>query len=460
VFFVYFVDRPNGLGFGGRRVSSHSESIPADARRSLLVYNFFFPLVFLALLPGFLVRMFRRGGFRSRFGQRLSLYRTEDRARLAAHRWIWVHSISVGETFLALKLARQIHAERPEARILLSTTTTTGFALVKENATDWLEPLYNPVDFLPIVRRALDLLRPERILLIEGEAWPNLLAESRRRGIPVSLANARLSPRSERRFRRFRAWTGPIFRLLEKVTVPEQEDIARWEGLGVSAEKLHCTGSIKFDQPAGAVSRTEEFRGLLASAGIEPSAPLIVAGSTHDGEEKILAEMLPELRRSAPALRLVITPRHAERTPAILRDLAPLPVRIVRRTELSRATAGEPCDLVLIDTTGELRDWYTLADVVFVGKSLTAVGGQNPAEPALLGKAVVFGPHMENFQAVVEHLLAHDAAVQAPDAAGVCETLGQLLADRTRCARLAQNARAALAAHSGATARAAALLLG
>src|SRR5204862_8368668 len=139
------------------------------------------------------------------------LYLPEDRARLAAHRWIWIHSISVGETFLALKLARQIHADRPEARILLSTTTTTGFALVQENAADWLEPLYNPVDFRPIVRRALDLLRPERIILIEGEAWPNLLAESWRRGISVSLANARLSPQSERRFRRFRAWTGPIF---------------------------------------------------------------------------------------------------------------------------------------------------------------------------------------------------------------------------------------------------------
>src|SRR5258708_3253732 len=162
--------------------------MPPDARRSLLVYNLFFPLVFALLLPGFLLRMLRRGHFRDRFGQRLGLYSPEDRQRLAAHRWTWIHSISVGETLMALRLARELHAQDPAARLLLSVTTSTGYALAREQAADWLEPIYNPVDFRPIVRRVLRLLRPERILLIEGEAWPNLLAESTRLGIPVVLA--------------------------------------------------------------------------------------------------------------------------------------------------------------------------------------------------------------------------------------------------------------------------------
>ncbi len=440
-------------------VSTASPPLPPDARRTLSVYNFFFPLVFLALLPSFLLRMFRRGQFRERFGQRLGLYRREDRARLAAHRWIWIHSISVGETLIALKLARQIHADHPRAGLLLSTTTTTGFAMARESAAEWLEPMYNPVDFRPIVRRALDLVRPERIILIEGEAWPNLLAESRRRGVPVVLANARLSPRSERRFRRFRDWTGPIFRLLDAITVPEAEDVARWMSLGMPAAKLHATGSIKFDQAAGIPSKTETLRALLQSAGLEPDAPLIVAGSTHAGEEHLLAEMLPRLRESGTAsLRLIITPRHVERTPAILRELAPLNLRILRRSELPAASPAG-CDILLVDTTGELRDWYSLATVVFVGKSLTAEGGQNPVEPALLGKPVLFGPHMENFAAVVAHLLAKDAALQVRDAADLHAQLTALLNDPARRDTLAQNAQSALAAHQGATARASKILM-
>lgn len=433
-------------------------TIPRDARRSLLVYNLFFPLVFVAMLPGFLLRMFRRGGFRSRFGQRLSLYRKEDWQRIASRRWVWVHSISVGETLIALKLAREIHARRLDAGILLSTTTTTGFALVEENAAEWLQPMYNPVDFAPVVRRTVDLVRPERIILIEGEAWPNLLAESRRRGIAVSLANARLSPRSERRFRKFGAWTGPIFRLLEKIAVPDAEDVPRWESLGLSREKLHVTGSIKFDQAAGAPKRSDEFRALLATTGVPADAPLVVAGSTHDGEELLLASALGQLRKTAPATRLIITPRHVERVPDILAKLAPLGLKVARRTELPLPEPKD-CDILIVDTTGELRDWYTLATAVFVGKSLTAIGGQNPAEPALLGKPVVFGPHMENFEGLVAHMLAHDAAVQATDINGVVEAISALLVDEKRRVELAANAQAALASHQGATARAADVLV-
>jgi 3-deoxy-D-manno-octulosonic-acid transferase len=432
--------------------------IPADARRSLFIYNLAFPFVFLGLLPGFLIRLLRRGNFQFRFGQRFGLYAEEDRERFAGHRPLWIHSISVGETLVALKLARQIHASSPETKIVLSTTTSTGFTLARESAADWLEAIYNPIDLLPIVRRTLDAVQPAQICLIEGEAWPNLVAECYRREIPITLANARLSPRSAQRFHRFRHWTGPIFRLLDAIFVSDPEDLDRWEALGVSRERLQLTGNIKFDHGASGASHADEFRALVAPLGITATTPIFLAGSTFEGEEKLLATAFLELRRKHPDLFLILVPRHVERTAAVLRDLADFNLRIIRRSTLP-AKEPVPCDVLLVDTTGELRDWYHLATVVFIGKSLTAIGGQNPAEAVILGKPVVFGPHMENFDLLVARLLSSEAAVQIPNAEALMPTIDALLADEARRIALGARGGRALTPHQGATARTAALLM-
>ncbi|MEO7318841.1 MAG: glycosyltransferase N-terminal domain-containing protein [Chthoniobacteraceae bacterium] len=434
-----------------------ADPLPADARRSLLIYNLFFPLVFLFLLPGFLLRMARRGCFREKFGQRLGRYDAADRARFAGGRWIWIHSISVGETLIALKLARELHTQAPDFQIALSVTTSTGLALASEEACDRLAAIYNPIDSRGCVRAALDLIRPEKLLLIEGEVWPNLVAECRRRRIPVSLVNARLSPRSERRMRAARQWVGPIFRLLDGVLVPEAEDVARWKSLGVSAEKIRVTGSIKFDSPAGVPTREAEFRALLVPLGVTEKTPIFLGGSTWFPEEKILADALRHLRAEFPNLFLILVPRHVERSAEILRSLAPL--RVVRRSALPLA---QPCDVLLVDTTGELRDWYALATLVFVGKSLPQVeqaGGQNPAEPAALGKPVLFGPRMDNFASIVGHLLAHGAARSVADPASLEREAAALLRDPAARSTMAAAASAALASHTGATERTARLLL-
>lgn len=438
-----------------------ARTLPPDARRSLFVYNLFFPLALLIMLPAYLARMFRRGGFRNRFGQRFARYSGADLERFRSRKWIWIHSISVGETFVALKLAHAIHERRPEIGILLSTTTSTGFAEASKAASDWLEPIYNLVDFAPVVRSALDALQPEQLVVIEGGLWPNLIAECYRRSIPMTLASARLSPRSERRFRKFRNWTGPIYRLLDRICVTEPEDITRWESLGAERAHTVCTGSIKFDNPAISTSREAEFRDLLAGIGFTPNAPVIVGGSTWAPEEFTLAKALPVLRQQHPECRLVLVPRHVERTPEILRELAPLNLRIARRTQLFTSSPAEPVDILIVDTTGELRDWYGVATVVFIGKSLpgiAAVGGQNPAEPAVLGKPVVYGPHMENFLALTTHLKQQDAALQVADAEELNQTLQSLLGDATRRTVLGNHARTAIATHAGATSRTAELI--
>jgi 3-deoxy-D-manno-octulosonic-acid transferase len=441
--------------------------LPPGARFALVIYNLFFPLVFLVLLPGYLLRMMRRGGYGEKFGQRFGRYSSADRERFASRRWLWIHSISVGETFIALKIARALHERDPSIGILLSTTTSTGFAEARKAAAslgDWLEPIYNPLDAPWIVRRALDILRPAQLILIEGEVWPNLVSQCRARSIPVVLVDARLSPRSERRFQRFRSITGPIFRLLDRICVSDPADVLRWEACGARAAQIITTGSIKFDNPAITTSREAEFRALLALLGVKPDDPIIVAGSTWAPEEKLLVSLLPRLQARFPGIFLIIVPRHYERTDSIIRDLAPLTndgLRIARRSSLP-AAASERAEVLIVDATGELRDWYALATVVFVGKTMPGiaeVGGQNPAEPAVLGKPIVVGPHTGNFATLMAHLRRREAILEVPDADGLEAALVRLLQEPSHRAHLAQSAREALQVHAAATARTAALLL-
>jgi 3-deoxy-D-manno-octulosonic-acid transferase len=238
--------------------------------------------------------------------------------------------------------------------------------------------------------------------------------------------------------------------------VAEPEDIARWQSLGVERERIVCTGSVKFDDTAAAPARETEFRALLRSLGVPPSAPILVAGSTWAPEERALAAALLELRSEFPALFLVLVPRHVERAESILRDLAPLDLRIALRSRLPASHQPPAASVLLVDATGELRDWYALATVAYVGKSLPSVdevGGQNPAEPAALGCPVLFGPHMENFAAVVELLRRRDGALQISSAAELAPQIGALLRDPERRAALGARGQAALQTHRGATAR-------
>ncbi len=445
--------------------------IPSDARRALLAYNVLFPFALAILLPGYLVRMIRRGNFRKNFGQRLGRYSGADRGRFAKGRWIWMHSISVGETLIALKLARELRHQEPTLQIVITVTTSTGFALASESASEWIAILYNPIDAPGIIRRTLDLIQPEQLILLEGEAWPNLLAQCHKRGIPVSLVNARLSPRSHRRMTAGKRWIGPIFRLITRITIPDPIDIARWQEIGVDPGKIQVTGSIKFDRAIDPQpSREQEFRTLLAPLSITTSTPILLAGSTWHPEEIILTQAFLNLRREFPDLLLILVPRHIERTDSILRDLSHFALQIVRRSELKTPTRNEPGvkelsqrpDVLLIDTTGELRDWYALATVVFVGKSLpgiSQIGGQNPAEPASLGKPVLFGPHMENFQTLVEHLHQAQAALTVANQVGIEEQTANLLRHPGERERLAIRTRIALTPHSGATERTALELL-
>jgi 3-deoxy-D-manno-octulosonic-acid transferase len=431
-------------------------------------YNLLWPFGLLVFLPGYLRKMLRRGGYREKFGQRLGIYDVGLCARLANCRATWLHAVSVGEVGIALKLARELRALQPDLRCVLTTTTTTGFALANQIAPPWIEVMYNPVDFWPVMRRAFAVIRPARIILIEAEVWPNLVAEAHARRIPVILANARLSPRSERRFRRFRFFVAPTFRLLDLVCVVELEDVDRWAALGAARARIQQTGSVKYDAANVAVDPTAPLAVLRALKIDNPEIigareevrsrrPIILGGSTHPGEEEVLAQIFRQLRAEFVDLFLVLAPRHAERASEVQRALTQLGLRVALRSQSDAASDNFDC--LLLDTTGELRNWYAIATVVFIGKSLLAHGGQNPAEVILAGKPVIFGPHMENFAVFAQSLVERSAAVQVYSANELHQAIVDLLRDADARGRLVMNARDVLAIHTGATARTARLIL-
>jgi len=422
------------------------------------IYNLFWPIGLLFFLPGYLAKMIRRGGYGEKFGQRLGIYDREVSARLAKQKSTWLHAVSVGEVNVALKLAKALQTLEPDLHCVLTTTTTTGFALANKNAPVWIEVMYTPLDYWLIMRRAFAVIRPTRIVLVEAEVWPNLVALAHERRIPTVLVNARLSPRSERRFRRFRFFVAPTFRLLDMVCAQEPDDVDRWVAIGFARGRIRAVGSIKYD-PNGRdqTAEAQENARTTSVSDSDRQRPVLFGGSTHRGEEEILARIFLRLRQQFSSLRLFIAPRHVERLREIRAQLAALPLRVALASEVAIDRESD-ADCFLLDTTGELQRWYGIATIVFIGKSLTAQGGQNPVEPIMAGKPVVFGPHMENFATLAKALVRKKGAIQVRDVDSLEMTIAGLLRDSDARQRLLENARDVLSKHCGATARTAALI--
>jgi 3-deoxy-D-manno-octulosonic-acid transferase len=428
---------------------------------TLLIYNLLLPLGLVIMLPGALRKMWARGGRWSDMAGRFGALPLEKRAAIAAlpcgRDRMWIHAVSVGEVGIAIKLITRLLNEAPQSGIVLTTTTPTGHAMAEEFAVKQngrVVVLYSPVD-LPLVGECfLDLIRPSQIILVEAEVWPNLVSAARRQGIRVSMVNARLSAKSERRFHQLGFLMRPIFAMLDQVLVQEPGDVARFTALGVAPERLHHTGSVKFD-PQGAAadeSQVAQLRAVMHLAGITDQHRVILLASTHNGEEALLARVVQKLAAKHGDLALLIVPRHVERAESILSDLRELGIHAQRRCQVGQPST-QPSELttLLIDTTGELRAWQCLASLVIVGKSFLATGGQNPAEAVMAKKPVLFGPHMENFEALVDLLLKRGGAVQAPDASSLEKELAALLADHEKCLSLGESGHTALCAHEGAT---------
>ena len=409
----------------------------------LLIYNLFIPLFLIISIPGYLIKMKRRGGFGTGLSERFGIYRRRREDEPTGG--LYVHAVSVGEVFIALKFIREWSKTHSEP-VILATSTATGHQIVRNAALPNVRPLYSPLDLPGLSGRCLSRFRPKAVVLIEAELWPNFAEVCHRRRIPMVMLNARLSPRSERRYAKIRRLTALLFARLSALGAQNANDRGRFAGIGVRPEIISVTGSIKFDV-LGDTPQSEraEFRSILDR--LRGERPVVLAASTHAGEESLIATAI----REAGAYPLIV-PRHAERRATVAADLQAAGFSPILRTagELPAEIPANSC--YIADTTGELKDWTHLADLVIIGKSFLARGGQNPVEAIAARKPVITGPDMTNFADLVT-LLEQAGGITRCPAEELTNAIRRLLTDTDTITRQTEAAYAALSIHSGATRR-------
>ena len=418
------------------------------------VYNLVFPVAFAFLLPHFLLRMLRRGGYGQHFLQRFGHYGAGEAARIdAPGRPIWIQAVSVGELAVAFSFMEEIRRQDPTVRFVLTTNTSTGHRLALQKIREPDVTLYFPMDVPWVVPRVLRRLRPSVVVLVENEMWPNLIRYARLQRIPTVMINGRISEHSFRGYRRIRFITRRLLPQIHWFCVQSDDDRERLLALGAPAERVEVTGSAKYDITPTGPGAAERARAVLAKIGVKPGDPVLVGGSTWDGEEEVLLDLFGDARVRHPGLMLVLVPRHAERREQVLEAIRRRGLAVAQRSRLpdDAPPPAERPDVLLVDTTGELRGFYAVADVVFVGKSLTQTGGQNPIEPAIDGKPIVVGPHMENFPAVSRDFKKAGAWRQARDAGDLQAMVLRLLENAEERGRLGTAAAELVECKAGAT---------
>jgi 3-deoxy-D-manno-octulosonic-acid transferase len=421
------------------------------------VIHFLYTIVistgFVLALPYFLWKGRSTGKylqtFRERMG-RLPVYLNVD-----GDRSIWIHAVSVGEVLAARTLVKPLRERFPRHRLYLSTTTLTGNAVARKSVRGIDGLFYAPFDFPGPVRAALSTLNPELLLLVETEIWPNLIHEARRRGTRVALVNGRISPRSFPRYRAIRPLLRPVLAEIDAFLMQGEPHARRVIEMGAPPDRVRALGNLKFDA-VGETRTRERVARLFQGAG---ERPLWVAGSTVEGEEPLILQAYHRVRERVPHARLVLAPRHPERFDQIPPLVEAAGFRCQRRSQLDPGHWREG-EVLLLDTLGELAQVYPLATVVFVGGSLVPAGGHNVLEPAVAGRAVVVGPHMENFQEIADEFLAEGALVQVRSSDELSGEVLALLADEKRRALLGERGRAIVERNRGARERTAEALVG
>jgi 3-deoxy-D-manno-octulosonic-acid transferase len=408
------------------------------------IYSVILAVLALGYAPSFLVRKVWGAGYPVALRERLGFVRVPP-PPLPGGRF-WVHAVSVGEVMAAVPLVQALRARWPAGDIVVSTVTATGERVARARLGEAVAMLTFPLDFRGAARRAVRRVEPGCFIALETELWPNLLRALRLAGVPAVLANGRISDRSYRRYRLVRRLFRRVLDGVALFCMQSEEDARRIIGLGARPERVMVTGNLKMEAPSGDAGADQIWRRLLRLG----QAPVVVAGSTHRGEEAAVLEAFLATREAVGGLRLVLAPRHPERLDEVEALVRTRGLTVVRR---SRVSSGSGDEVILLDTMGELASLYAVADVIFVGGSLVPSGGHNVVEAALQSKAVVFGPHMGNFRDTAALLLREAAAVQVKDGPELATVLGRLLADEPSRHALGRAAWNAVRAHQGACVR-------
>ena len=416
------------------------------------MYSLYSVLVLIAAVlasPWFIYQALRYKKYVGSLGQRLGYLPVSF--NMDGDDSIWIHAVSVGEVLTARPLISELKRRYPNLRMFLSTTTMAGQQLARRSVRDVDAVFYFPFDFQFVIRRTLELVRPKLFIMMETEIWPNLLRECRLRGIKTAVVNGRLSARSFPRYRLIRPMMRRVLDHVDRFLVQSEESARRFIDLGADPARVVVTGSLKFDslEVSSTALQARARDRVLRYFRVSGSRPVIVAGSTMKGEESAVLQAFRRVRSVAPNTLLVIAPRNPERFGEAEQLARQEGWKVSRRSDL--AIDAEPrVDVVVLDTIGELATVYQIATVVFVGGSLVATGGHNVLEPAVFGKPIVFGPHMQNFVEIAEAFVSNGAGVQLNGEAELEEAFLSLMSDPVRRARLGAAARALVEANRGA----------
>jgi len=419
--------------------------------------------VLIGLFPGGLALAFRRAG-RERLAARFGFYPAGIRELLAFKQAprVWIHAVSAGEVAVAFAVVRALRCRFPDLEVVLSTTTRDGRRVAsRDQARETVIVIDSPFDLPGVIRRLLAAIQPDLLVLVELELWPNLLESARLSRVPVTVVNARMPEKETWGYGRLGFFFRPLFESLRLVLAQSDNDATRFAALGVPGDRVRVTGNVKFDAvPMGAYHQVPpETQDLLQTVCLAGRHPVIVAGSTHPGEEQIMLRLAWRLRADYPNLLLVLVPRHITRASAILR----LAERegFVGALRCGMAKRGlDAVEALIVDSMGELRFLYPLATVIFVGKSLCGKGGQNVIEAAASGNPVGWGPHMEHFREVAGAFVREEAAVQVAAPGELEDVIRDLLGDPARRAAVGSRALEVIKRNRGAAERAAEALAG
>lgn len=396
-----------------------------------------YDIAFLIFSLFYLPTLIFKGKMHADLGERFGRFRPEKLKELkACERAIWIQAVSVGEVAVCRPLIDALRTRFPDKRIVLSTITKTGNDLARKTYPSGVAIIYFPLDLSWIVRKVVSIIKPSLYIMVETEIWPNMIKEVSRLSIPCAMVNGRISDKS---FGKYKAVKGLLKSALDGIgafCMQSEIDASRIRAIGAAEDRVRVTGNMKFDVVSNI--GTNKAVELMSMAGISGSGQLVVAGSTHGGEEVILIDVYKKLLPEFPGLKLLIAPRHIERAAE------------VRALVNDSGLAGK---VIVLDKIGYLRDAYSMAAVVFVGGSLVPHGGQNPIEPAALGKPVIFGPHMFNFKEITAAFLENGAAFMVGSADALIDSMRFLLSDSERCKDVSIRAGEVIAEKRGATQR-------
>jgi 3-deoxy-D-manno-octulosonic-acid transferase len=405
----------------------------------------------LAYSPVIIYRIIRHGRYRTGWAQRFGRIGRRNPEK----KCIWLHAVSVGEVNAAKTIIKELQIRFSDYEIVVSTTTDTGFARAANLFNQDHQVFYFPFDFSWVVRRAFGRIRPAICLLMELEVWPNFVSTAMELNIPVVVVNGRISDKSFPKYKRAKPLVSHVFRKVNLVLAQTEQYAQRFREIGAAADSVIVTGSLKYDT-AQITDKVEGTDALAAQLNIS-SERIWVAGGTGPGEEKIILDVLTRLKQTGQFddLRLVIVPRKPERFEEVARIIADAGLGYIRYSSLKNTNdqCNEKPSVILGDTMGDLRKFYSLASVIFVGRSLVPMGGSDMMEAAALGKCTIFGPHTFNFRQTVDSLLANNGAIVVNDGDELLVEMQKCLLEPDYASQIARNGQDDIKRNQGATAK-------